>query len=76
MLYCSYLTRGEERMEEASSLLPADMMNELLLLLREFRLSNAHGHIQLSIQHGHLSGVGAYKNKRYPFVDKDCKNKS
>jgi len=60
-------------MEEASSLFPADAMNEVLLLLREFRLKGAHGYIQLTIQHGHLSGIGEYKNKKYPFADKDCK---
>lgn len=54
-------------MEDAKDLLPPDVINRVMQLLREFRRSKGHGFVQISVQHGHINGVGRYDNDKYPF---------
>ena len=55
--------------EEASDLMPPPVLSEVLQRLRGLRQTKAHGFVRISVEHGHITGVGGYDNKRYPFED-------
>lgn len=52
-------------MEEASDLLPPEIMKWILEQLRLYRLSGNHGFLRINIQDGYISTYGEYKGRKH-----------